>query len=79
MRTPRGLREIYRTLGTGGSFGSSTLRQEIGLGDATGIVSVDERSLTAVLEPGADCAVAAEATTIDTAITTALSRFDLIR
>ncbi|MBK9337997.1 MAG: VCBS repeat-containing protein [Lewinellaceae bacterium] len=33
-------RNIYATVGTGGSFGSSSLRQEIGLGDATRIVSV---------------------------------------
>ena len=34
-------RNIYATVGTGGSFGSSSLRQEIGLGDATQIVSVE--------------------------------------
>jgi hypothetical protein len=36
-----GSREIHRTVGSGGSFGGSPLRQEIGLGDATRIVSVE--------------------------------------
>jgi ASPIC and UnbV/FG-GAP-like repeat/Tetratricopeptide repeat len=36
-----GERSIYRTVGSGGSFGGSPLRQEIGLGDATRIVSVE--------------------------------------
>ena len=35
-----GRRAIHRTVGTGGSFGSSSLQQEIGLGDATRIVEV---------------------------------------
>ncbi len=30
-------RDIYRTVGTGGSFGASSLQQEIGLGAATGV------------------------------------------
>lgn len=34
-------RVIYATVGTGGSFGSSSLRQEIGLGKAEKIVSVE--------------------------------------
>jgi hypothetical protein len=34
---PGGERTIYATVGTGGSFGSSSLAQEIGLGDATSI------------------------------------------
>jgi len=34
-------RSIYRTVGSGGSFGGSPLRQEIGLGDATRITSVE--------------------------------------
>ena len=34
---PGGDREIYVTAGSGGSFGGSSLQQEIGLGDATGI------------------------------------------
>ena len=42
-RTPRGDRKIYRTVSTGGSFGSNPLRQEIGLGDATGIKGVSIR------------------------------------
>ncbi|MBL9127701.1 MAG: CRTAC1 family protein, partial [Verrucomicrobiales bacterium] len=35
IETPNGTREVHRTVGSGGSFGSSPLRQEIGLGDAT--------------------------------------------
>ena len=34
---PAGDREIHVTVGSGGSFGGSSLQQEIGLGDATGI------------------------------------------
>jgi hypothetical protein len=41
VRTPDGERAIYRTVGSGGSFGASPLRQEIGLGDATAIERVD--------------------------------------
>jgi hypothetical protein len=37
LKTRRGRRIVYTTAGTGGSFGSSTLQQEIGLGQATGI------------------------------------------
>ncbi len=33
-------RTIYRTVSTGGSFGSNSLRQEMGIGDATEIVSL---------------------------------------
>jgi hypothetical protein len=33
--TPRGDRKIFRTVGSGGSFGASSLQEEIGLGDAT--------------------------------------------
>ena len=36
-----GPRVLHRTVGSGGSFGASPLRQEIGLGDATGIDSVE--------------------------------------
>src|SRR5262249_27286121 len=36
-----GARCIYKTVNSGGSFGSSPLRQEIGLGDATAISSVE--------------------------------------
>jgi hypothetical protein len=35
--SPRGRRFIHRTVGTGGSFGASPLRQEIGLGGTTSI------------------------------------------
>ncbi len=37
VETPGGERAIYATVGTGGSFGSSSLQQEMGLGDATAI------------------------------------------
>jgi hypothetical protein len=59
LRTQKGPRVLYRTVGPGGSFGSSTLRQEIGLGNATGIASVEVRwpgsgrvQLVRGLEPG---------------------------
>jgi len=38
---PEGTRAIHRTVGSGGSFGASPLQQEIGLGDAAGIDSVE--------------------------------------
>ncbi|TDI45985.1 MAG: tetratricopeptide repeat protein, partial [Acidobacteria bacterium] len=38
-----GTRRIHRTVGTGGSFGSSSLQQEIGLGDARAIRSIEIR------------------------------------
>ena len=42
VRTGTGTsRDIYATVGTGGSFGSSSLRQEIGLGDATAVEHVE--------------------------------------
>jgi hypothetical protein len=41
IQTPSGLRHIYRTVNSGGSFGSNPLRQEIGLGNATKIESVE--------------------------------------
>ena len=41
LETPEGTREIHRTVTTGGSFGSSSLQQEIGLGDATAIRFVE--------------------------------------
>ena len=42
VRQPNGnTRDIYTTVNTGGSFGSSSLRQEIGLGDATGILAIE--------------------------------------
>ncbi len=34
-------RDVFATVGTGGSFGSSSLRQEIGLGNATTIERVE--------------------------------------
>jgi hypothetical protein len=37
------LRDLYRTVSSGGSFGSNPLRQEIGLSDATSIASVEIR------------------------------------
>ncbi|MDE2879414.1 MAG: CRTAC1 family protein [Gemmatimonadota bacterium] len=40
---PEGTRQIHRRAGTGGSFGSNPLRQEIGLGRATRIESVEIR------------------------------------
>jgi ASPIC/UnbV protein len=36
-----GKREIYRTVGSGGSFGASPLQQHIGLGKAAKVVSVE--------------------------------------
>lgn len=43
LETEEGLREIHTLAGSGGSFGSNTLRQEIGLGRAVGIRSVTVR------------------------------------
>ena len=43
VQTPGGPRELHRTVSSGGNFGSNPLRQEIGLGDATSITSVDIR------------------------------------
>jgi hypothetical protein len=40
VRTDSGDREIHRVVGTGGSFGSSSLQQEIGLGRALSIRSL---------------------------------------
>jgi len=37
VTTPSGDRDIYSTVGSGGSFGASSLQQEIGLGKATAI------------------------------------------
>lgn len=37
VNTKAGKRDIYATVSTGGSFGSSSLQQEIGLGEATSI------------------------------------------
>lgn len=41
VKTPRGARDIYLTVSTGGSFGDSTLQQETGLGDATSIEMIE--------------------------------------
>lgn len=41
VRDAHGLRHIHRQVGTGGSFGSSSLQQEIGLGRALSIVSIE--------------------------------------
>jgi len=40
LRTPAGERRLHRRAGTGGSFGSSSLQQEIGLGDALEILEL---------------------------------------
>jgi len=39
--TPEGEREIHRTVGSGGSFGASSMRQEIGLGRAGAVSRVE--------------------------------------
>jgi hypothetical protein len=41
VTTPRGPRDIHALGGTGGSFGGNTLQQEIGLGDATTIETIE--------------------------------------
>ncbi len=41
--TPQGPRDVFTNVGTGGSFGSSSLQQELGLGDATHVVQVAVR------------------------------------
>jgi len=41
VQTAQGERSIYKTVSTGGSFGASPLRQEIGLGQAKAIRSVE--------------------------------------
>lgn len=41
VETPAGRREIYRTVCTGGSFGSQPLEQHVGLGNTISVVSVD--------------------------------------
>ncbi len=43
LQTPNGPRNLYRTVGSGGSFGSNPLRMEIGIGDATSITGVEIR------------------------------------
>jgi hypothetical protein len=39
--TPNGPRTIHATVGTGGSFGSQSLRQELGLGEATAVRALE--------------------------------------
>ncbi len=41
LDTPAGPRQLFRTVSTGGSFGASSLQQEIGLGDATALRAVE--------------------------------------
>ena len=41
LNTPEGTRDVYATVGTGGSFGGNSLQQEIGLGNAKSIASVE--------------------------------------
>jgi hypothetical protein len=41
LTTASGIRHLYRTVGSGGSFGCSPMRAEIGLKDARGIASVE--------------------------------------
>lgn len=41
VKTDASEREIYRTVGSGGSFGASPMKQEIGLGQALGILKVE--------------------------------------
>jgi len=41
VATPTGPRSIHKTVGSGGSFGASPLRQEIGLGNALSIEAIE--------------------------------------
>lgn len=41
LETPSGTRRIVKTVNSGASFGSNPLRQELGLGDATAVTSVE--------------------------------------
>lgn len=41
LATPEGERSLWRTVGSGASFGANPLRQEIGLGNATAIARVE--------------------------------------
>ena len=43
LDTPAGPRTLYRTVGTGGSFGAQSLQEEIGLGDATAVRRLEIR------------------------------------
>jgi hypothetical protein len=50
VRTAEGAREIHRLVGSGGSFGASTLQQEIGLGTATAVESATVRWPSGLVE-----------------------------
>lgn len=59
LETPQGARSVFKTVNSGGSFGANPLRQELGLGDATAIRSVEifwpttgQRQSFSGLEPG---------------------------
>ena len=41
LETPDGIRHVHRTVSTGGSFGCNPIRQEIGLGNAIAIKSLE--------------------------------------
>ena len=41
LETPNGPRTVHTLVGSGGSFGASSIEQEIGLGDATAIRSIE--------------------------------------
>jgi hypothetical protein len=41
LATNAGSRDVYATVGTGGTFGGNSLQQEIGLGDATAIQQIE--------------------------------------
>ena len=43
LETPDGPRSVHRAVDTGGSSGSSSLQQEIGLGDATAVTAIEVR------------------------------------
>ncbi|MEZ5330992.1 MAG: CRTAC1 family protein [Thermoanaerobaculia bacterium] len=43
LSTPAGRRSVHTTVGTGGSFGSSSLQAELGLGDATAVAAITVR------------------------------------
>ena len=43
LKTPSGPRELYRVVSSGGCFGCNPFRQEIGLGEATEVTSVEIR------------------------------------
>lgn len=61
--TPTGERAIHRVVGTGGSFGASSLQLEIGLGDATAIQSIE------VYWPASDANQSFSSVLMDTAYT----------